>query len=62
MNQNAESMLKRSVNVKDSGTIMPGHGGLFDRVDALIFIGPALFAYATLVLDLEPRWLNLFGG
>lgn len=53
----AESMLKRSVDVKDSGTIMPGHGGLFDRVDALIFVGPTLFAYATLVLGLEVEWL-----
>lgn len=53
----AESMLKRTVNVKDSGTIMPGHGGLFDRVDALIFVGPTLFAYATLVLGQPLQWL-----
>lgn len=55
----AESLLKRSVGVKDSGTIMPGHGGLFDRVDALIFVGPSLFAYATLVLELKVQWLPL---
>lgn len=55
----AESMLKRTVNVKDSGTIMPGHGGLFDRVDALIFVGPILFAYATLVLGQPLDWLDL---
>ena len=54
-----ESMLKRSVGVKDSGTIMPGHGGLFDRVDALIFVGPTLFIYATLVLRLPVTWLTL---
>lgn len=42
----AESLLKRSVGVKDSGTIMPGHGGAFDRIDALIFVGPVLFGYA----------------
>jgi phosphatidate cytidylyltransferase len=47
----AESLLKRSVGAKDSGKIMPGHGGLFDRVDALVFAGPALLAYAVLVLQ-----------
>ena len=41
----AESLLKRSVGVKDSGSIMPGHGGLFDRLDALLFTGPTVFAY-----------------
>ncbi len=54
-----QSMLKRSVKVKDSGTIMPGHGGLFDRVDALIFVGPVLFVYATMVLGLQVAWLPL---
>ncbi|WP_139924984.1 phosphatidate cytidylyltransferase [Hymenobacter sp. DG01] len=38
----AESMLKRSVDVKDSGRIMPGHGGLLDRFDAFLFILPVL--------------------
>ncbi|GAA4003725.1 phosphatidate cytidylyltransferase [Hymenobacter fastidiosus] len=38
----AESMLKRSVGVKDSGSIMPGHGGLLDRFDAFLFILPVL--------------------
>ncbi|GAB3827259.1 phosphatidate cytidylyltransferase [Hymenobacter jeollabukensis] len=38
----AESMLKRSVGVKDSGRIMPGHGGLLDRFDAFLFVVPVL--------------------
>jgi phosphatidate cytidylyltransferase len=47
-----ESLVKRSVGVKDSGALLPGHGGMLDRIDALLFVVPYVFAYA--------RWI--YGG
>jgi phosphatidate cytidylyltransferase len=49
----SESLLKRSTGIKDSGILIPGHGGILDKVDGILFGAPALYYYVLYIIGQE---------